>query len=310
MRRSISPTLRARPGFTITELIISLVMVGILGVALTRLIVTQSRASNKQVLQRNARGVSRSALNIMLSELRAVEQSTAFQWKHSVTTAAGPPLALPLPTAITVNVPWAVGVRCTAQKVAIMPIDSISQETGRYNTLAVGYYGSDKRYVYEPLVTVTKITGDPSDSDFGTCAGATLTVSGANAMPGVRVATLSGSGLTGGTAGTPVMLFYRVEYRFDASTSVPGRKGLFRSVADANGTFGPAEELVAPFSDASGFKFFVGTNRMPSNLRPSNVETITGLQLNLLAQSENKAQGQPAYETSNYSTSIFFRNRI
>lgn len=295
---------RARHGFTLVELLISMVMIGILGVALTRLIVTQSRFSNKQVLQRNARGVSRSALNIMLSELRTVEQSTAFNYGNLL-TSAGVAIPRPLPTSLTINVPWAVGIRCSATKIAILPVDSIAQDIGAPSTVGVGYYGADARYVYDPGPNVQSV----STTDFTDCTSAGIVATGANAMPGMRVATLN-KALVGGVAGTPVMLFYRVKYEFLPSTSVPGRTGLFRSVATSTASFGAAEELVAPFASGSGFRFYVGSNRTASNLAPANLETISGLQLNLIGQSENRVQGQAAFEASNYSTSIFFRNRI
>jgi hypothetical protein len=92
--------------------------------------------------------------------------------------------------------------------------------------------------------------------------------------------------------------------------------GLFRSVSNASNTgvvtFGTAEELIAPFGSTAGFGYFVGTNRTPvyTGLSTLNRETITGVQLDLHGESETRAQGQAAFETAKYSTSIFFRNRI
>ena len=104
---------RARRGFTLVEVLISMVLIAIMGTVLTKLVVTQSRASSRQVLQRNARAVSRGALAIMESELRAVEQSSAFVGGNAL-TSAGISVPAPTATAFVVNVPWAVGVRCTA----------------------------------------------------------------------------------------------------------------------------------------------------------------------------------------------------
>lgn len=296
---------RARRGFTLTEVMISMVMISIIGVALTRLIVTQSRFSNKQVLQRNARGVSRGALNIMLSELRTVEQSTAFRFGNPL-TSLGVAIPAPTATALVVNVPWAVGVRCSANAIAILPIDSMSHVVGAGNTVGVGYRTIDERYVYDPTPSVTS----GNSSDFAACTAAGITVTGPDAMPNMRVATLSGLGLVGGVVGTPVMLFYRVKYEFKASTTVTGRMGLFRSVANSSASFGTAEEIVAPFASNSGFRFFVGTGRTATTVVPANLETITGVQLNLFALSERNTQGRTTPETSNLSTAIFFRNRL
>ena len=131
-------------------------------------------------------------------------------------------------------------------------------------------------------------------------------------MPNMRMVSLTGTGVSGGVAGTPIMLYYRVKYQFLPSTTVTGRIGLFRSVSNSLTTYGAAEELIAPFGSTAGFGYFVGTNRTPIYSVPStlNLETITGVQLDLFGQSETRAQGTTAFETANYSTSIFFRNRI
>lgn len=295
---------RARRGFTLTEVLVSMLMISIIGVALTRLVVTQSRFSNKQVLQRNARGVSRGALNIMESELRMVEQSTAFTYAGVTTGVQIPP---PTATTIIINVPWAVGIRCSATDIAILPVDSISQAVGAANTVGVAWRdAATERYVYDPTPTVQNI------SDFTACTTAGILATGAGAMPDMRVVRLVGGILSGGTPGTPVMLFYRVRYQFATSTSVPGRLGLFRSLANASAVFGTPEELVAPFATGSGFRYFIGTDRSATTSTPSagDLEEIAGVQLNLFAVSERNTQGRATPETSNLTTPIFFRNRI
>lgn len=299
---------RARRGFSLPELLISMVMIGIIGVVLTRLIITQSRFSNKQVLQRNARGVSRGALAIMESELRAVEQNTAFQAPSGVTVPA------PTTSAIVVNVPWAVGVRCAPELVAILPVDPVQQAIGLGQTAlgsATGtngiavLNGTTKEYDYDP--TPTAIAGTATDVALCTANG--INVAGTNSMPQMQVVRLS-TPLGSGTIGTPVMLFYRVKYEFAGSTSVPGRRGLFRSVANSGASFATQpEEIVAPFDTSAGFRFYVGDARMPTATVPSDVETITGIELRLDGLSERNTQGRTQPESSNLRTSIFFRNR-
>lgn len=303
-----TPTHRARRGFSLGELMISMTLIAIIGVSLTKLIVTQSRSSNMQVQQRNARSVARGALAIMESELRAVEQSTAFANGNTLTSFG---TAVSRPSAITfvVNVPWAVGVRCTANRVAILPVDSMSAAIGTTATVGVAWRGADERYVLNPASTVD---ASGSATDFSACTGVGIGATGADAMPNMRMVTLSGTGASGGIAGTPVMLFYRVRYEFRPSTTVQGRIGLFRSVATTAATFGTPEELIAPFASTAGFGYYVGTSRTPvySVATTLNLETITGIRLDLHAQSETRAQGQAAFESANYETSIFFRNRI
>ena len=282
------PPVRARRGFTLAELLISMVMIGILGAALTRMVVKETRFSNRQVLQRNARAVSRGALNIMTSELRMAEQSSAF--------AGGVPL--PTATSFTVNVPWAVGLRCTATAVLIIPVDSVVAVMGRTRTVAVGVrQAANGNYLLQPNVTATPA------ADVAACTGAGLIATGANAMPQLQQWNLSAPLTTGGL-GSPIMLYYRVTYSFANSTIVTGRTALWRQV-----TGEAAEELVYPFASTSTFGYYTGLNRMPGVI-PADLTTVTGIQLNLLGQSERNAGGQAAPESANLSTAIFFRNRL
>ena len=302
MRTTISRP-RRRRGFSLPELLISMVMISIIGVVLTRLVVTQSRFSNKQVLQRNARSVSRGALNIMEAELRSVEQSTGLWVDNGV--AIDPPTT----TRLVVNVPWAVGVWCTPTQVAILPVDSVQQAIGVLRTTGVGVLnGTTRAYAYNEVPTAL----NGSTLDLAACTAAGINVNGANSMPLMRVVVLSAP-LSGGVVGTPVMLFYRVKYEFANSTSVPGRRGLFRSEATTSATFGTPEELIAPFDTSASFRYYVGNNRMPTANPPTSTaaerRAITGVELRLNAQSERNTQGRSSPETSNYRTSIFFRNR-
>ena len=307
--RSQARPARTRRGFSLGELMISMTLIAIIGVSMTKLIVTQSRASNKQVQQRNARSVSRGALAIIESELRAVEQSTAFSNGNVLTSFSTVVVPRPTPLTFVVNVPWAVGIKCTANRVALLPVDSISAAIGAGSTVGVAWRGTDGRYVFNPASTVD---ASGSATDFSACTGAGVTATGADAMPNMRMVSLTGTGVSGGVPGTPVMLYYRVQYAFRTSTTVPGRIGLFRAVATSAGTFGTPEELIAPFGTTAGFRYFVGTARTPTFSVAStlNLETITGVYLDLHGQSENRTQGQSAFETANFETAIFFRNRI
>src|SRR5215218_10852474 len=65
--------MRNRRGVTLTELLIAMVIVGIIGAAFTRLMVTQGRFFDGQNALRSARTVSRGALNIMTGDIRMIE---------------------------------------------------------------------------------------------------------------------------------------------------------------------------------------------------------------------------------------------
>lgn len=292
---------RRRRGFSLPELLISMVMVGLIGLVLTRLIVNQSRSSNREVLQRGARGVSRGALNIMMAELRVAEQSSAF----SAVTAGNAPA--PSATQLAINVPWAIGIRCSATEALMMPVDSVIGAIGRANNRGIGVRDPGTgEYTIQPNVGVI------AHANFVPCTAAGITATGANAMPGMTPYTVLGTGMATGGVGTPVMFYYQVRYTFKASTSVPGRTGLFRQVFSWSSAEAE-EELVAPFGAGSGFQYYRGTNRMPGPApapTTENLRDIAGIQINLVGQSERNAQGMANPEAANVSTAIFFRNRL
>jgi len=63
----------ARRGFTLVELLISLIVTAIIGTALVRMVVSQARFMDQQEAWREARSVSRGGVNRLFSDLRAVE---------------------------------------------------------------------------------------------------------------------------------------------------------------------------------------------------------------------------------------------
>ena len=63
----------ARRGFTLVELLISMIVTAIIGAALVRMVLSQARFMDQQEAWREARSVSRGGINRLLSDLRAVE---------------------------------------------------------------------------------------------------------------------------------------------------------------------------------------------------------------------------------------------
>src|SRR5256885_13566189 len=64
-----------RRGFTLNEVVISLVILGIVGMAFTRIITYQSRYFAHETSLRTARSIGRAATNILTSDLRIVQDS-------------------------------------------------------------------------------------------------------------------------------------------------------------------------------------------------------------------------------------------
>ena len=90
----------SRRGFTLVELLISLVVTAIIGAALVRMVVSQARFMDQQEAWRQARSVSRGGINRLFSDLRSVEAAGGM-----VAAAAGG-------QDFTVRVPYAFGVLC------------------------------------------------------------------------------------------------------------------------------------------------------------------------------------------------------
>ena len=112
-----------RRGFTLAELVVGMVVLGVLGAALTRLYLSQSRFYDQQGQLRRARLVSRMAINAALSDLRMVEATGG--------------LVSATPTQVTMRVPYAIGVVCanTAAQttLSLWPLDSTVYATAGFS---------------------------------------------------------------------------------------------------------------------------------------------------------------------------------
>src|SRR4051812_15123096 len=110
--------MKARKGFSLAELLVAVVLLGVVGGALTRLVVDQMRFFDGVQVKRGARSAARNSMNVMLAELRMVQDS------GGVTAIAADNKS------ITVNVPYQYGVFCgTASGVStfsMLPIDSMT----------------------------------------------------------------------------------------------------------------------------------------------------------------------------------------
>ena len=101
--------LKTDGGFGLVELLISLVVTAIVGGALIRMVLSQARFMDQQEAWRGARNVARGGINLMLSDLRAVEASGGLQ-----AAAAGG-------QDFTVRVPYAWGVTLRDTKTTTSP---------------------------------------------------------------------------------------------------------------------------------------------------------------------------------------------
>jgi hypothetical protein len=209
---------------------------------------------------------------------------------------------------VRVRVPYAMGLVCATSSsgggqitAAFMPVDSTLFSTD------MGYTGFALR---NPLVGQSSyyMNGTPPVSaSAGTC---TSSPANMTLMPGATVWRVQGSVSPLPAIATPIMLIRYVEFAFEASTLVPGRRALWRKELDQSGNVLESEELVAPFDSAARFRFFILNSRVPSDTVPTSLANLRGLEIRLAGESERTVQGRSTPEQANLVTSVFFLNRL
>jgi len=267
---------QTRRGFTLLEMLVGMVIFAIIGALFTKLLSTQGQFFDKQGLSNAARNVSRGSLNRLVSDLRMIETS------GGVIAASA--------TSLTLRVPFAIGVVCSSNAnstaVSMLPVDSVV-----YN--AEGFYGYAWRHAVTGAYTYVE---NPAAHDKTTGANACNAVA-ITTLPEGRAARITPI-ITESSLGTPVFLYRRIRYEFKASTAVPGKTGLYRTVIFPGGAQ-EEEELVAPFAATARYRFFIaGDNSTAYDAPPADLTTIRGIELNLDGMSEYTAAGQSAPENA------------
>lgn len=268
-----------RRGFTLTEILIAVVLLGMVGIGISRLLMSQTRFFSRATGARDARAVTRNALNIVRDEMRMIEP-------RGITAASA--------TSITVNVPYAMGIYCSSSTATFVPVDSLTRVTAVYRGYAYRDTALNASYTYVSSTTApsagsaTDCTGTPGITPL--TGGQTLVL--APAFPALA-------------PGAPVMLYQTVTYSLAASALVPGRTALWRSVAG-----GAAEEIAVPFQNTAIFRFYVNGGTTSQTAVPSPLNTITGIELVLVGESERNSPGTNTPESRAVRLSIFFRNAV
>ena len=272
-----------RRGFTLIELLVAIVVAGILGVALTRLLVNDSRFVERQDAMLSSRHTSRTAMNWVVTELRMVSND-------GLVAAAS--------DSVTVQVPFAFVMTCGRvgglQIMSRLPVDSLSYASVTSPGLAWRRLDGSFRFV--PNV------GIASSTDSSTCLADSIRV-----IPGGAL--LAISGVSSGWPTEPPSarvgyLYQTVTYRFAASVDLPGRVGLWRRAGTA-----AAEELVAPFDAGAGFGFLVGSGFAVQSTPPGNLATVRGLEVRFLGASEQTPRNASGAQIFDLTTQVRFRNR-
>ena len=283
----------ARQGFTLVELLITLIITAIVGAALLRLMMGQARFMDQEEASRSARSVARSGINRLVSDLRAVEATGGL-----VAAVAGG-------KDFTVRVPYAFGVVCShlaaVTTVSLLPVDS-----AMYN--APGFSGFAWRnaagvYIYPAVPAIAAGTAincqNPGPDSIHT-------LPAAGGAPAGQIINLTGVALGPvPPRGSLVFLYRRVRYEFKASAAVPGQIGLWRTMV----TGGQTEELAAPFAATARVNFYVLNNATAQAAVPAPLTNTRGLELVLNGLSERAPSGSTVAKSAPVTTSVFFENR-
>jgi prepilin-type N-terminal cleavage/methylation domain-containing protein len=280
-------SIQGRRGFTLIEMIIGIVIFAIVGGLFTKLLTVQGKFFDKQGMGNAARNVSRASLNRVVSDFRMIE-------------ATGGVIAAS-PTSITIRVPFAIGVVCLTNNastaVSLLPVDSVIYH-------AEGFYGYAWRSATTGAYTyVENPAAEQKNTGQNACNSVAITT-----LPNGRTTRLTPI-VAGSSLGTPVFLYRRIRYEFKASTAVPGKTGLYRTIIFPTGTE-KAEELVAPFANTAKYRFFVvGDNENAQDEPPGNLSDMRGIELHLDGISETMVPGATSAESAPFKTAVFFKNR-
>ncbi|HUF51259.1 MAG TPA: prepilin-type N-terminal cleavage/methylation domain-containing protein [Longimicrobiales bacterium] len=281
MLRMLTP----RAGFTLAETLVALVLTAVIGAAVTGAFISQSQFFDTQEKVSFARGVSRGAMNLLISELRMVER-----------TGGIPTATVPTNKRLTVRVPYAMGVVCDntiVLTVSRLPADPYMISSAGFSGYA--WRGTGGVYTYVDGGTA------PIAGSSLLCNASTVTILPASSGGAV----ISLSPTAAATIGAPVLLYQTITYEFKASTSVPGRTALWRRIHKT----GVDEELVAPFDTTAKFRFFVNDAATAQDAAPTPVSDITGIELTLDGMSE-RPNSDGTFRRVPLKTSVFFRNRL
>lgn len=282
--------MRNARGFTLAELLITMAVMSILGLALARILINNSDFVSRQDAMMEAREVARSAMNVLSPELRLIGD-------YGVRDAHR--------DSITARIPFAFGVVCQrilgTTYATLMPTDSQTYAAATLDGLVWHTSGA----AWENA-TITGITVNST--------GLTLPcdLDSIRVLPGGRRINFGGmSSVETRPPGTLFYLYQNVTYRFRPSAELPGRRALWRRSGG-----GADEEMAAPFDSSARFAFLMGPS-MRVNTRTAftnpnrqlRLDSIRGLELWLVGASQYMPRGTSAYQKFDLRPSVAFLNR-
>lgn len=285
----------SRGGFTLVELLLSMIVTAIIGAALVRMTLAEARFMDQQEAWRSARSVSRSGINRLVSDLRMVEAIGGV----SAAVAGGQDF--------TIRVPYAFGTMCSTAggvtTLSLLPVDSAMFNAPGFSGFA-WRNNATGTYTYQSTAVSLTVPGTPAN-----CTAAVprpVAILGSiNGSPAGQTVNVVGNVNPVPQVGSIFFLFRLVRYEFKNSVAVPGRLGLWRTTVSGGGT----EEIAAPFDNTARVNFYVLNSATAQAAVPASLGDIRGLELVLNGMSERTPGGSTTPKTANVTTSVFFENR-
>jgi prepilin-type N-terminal cleavage/methylation domain-containing protein len=294
-----------RRGFTVIEIITALTIIAILGIAMTKLVIGQARSFQFDNSGRKARASARSAMNILITDLRMTQDSGGVTYLDAANNRR-----------VDVRVPLVFGTVCEVNAgnvvLSLVPVDSFQMASAKYDGYAVRRSGGSFTYQYSAASSADTIQATGA----GHCHGGainqyadTVSVSGRSG----RIVVVSPGPPAGTAVGDMAFVYQTVTYEFKNSGMYPGTLGLYRTIRGRANSDTLSEELLAPFATSSRFAYY--TNPAQSQDRPtltaptsSNYQKLRGFQLILAAQSPDTVSGRTTPQTATTTTAVFFKN--
>lgn len=294
---------RLRRAFSLVEVVTALTILAIIGVALTKMILTQTRSFQQDNAGRRARTTSRSAMNIMTTDLRMTQDVGGVDSVDTVNNRW-----------VDVKVPVAFGIVCEVNAgslvIGLVAVDSFHVASSKYGGYAVRDRTTSS-YTYThagasdavQVVPTTRCSnaGIYADTAFiGGRQGTVVSVTPGPVSPPVAV------------VGDPAFVWQHVRYQFDSSAFYPSPKrwGLWRRIRGRANTDSLREELIAPFDSTARFSYYTNPPAYRDTalkVAPA-VGTIRGFQIYLPGQSPDTVPGRSSPHRSNATTAVFFKN--
>jgi prepilin-type N-terminal cleavage/methylation domain-containing protein len=289
------PHLRTRRGFSMVEIITALTILAIIGVAMTRLMLSQTRSYQYDNGARRSRTAARSAMNIMITDLRMTQDNGGITYLDATNNRR-----------VDARVPIGFGVVCVVGVggviMALAPMDSFQYSSMKFGGYAIRN-ATTGIYSYSAGGTI-------SSADASNCHGGPKIYADTVTMGGRQGKVVAVTGLVpaGTVAGSMGMIWQTVRYSFDSSKVYANRAGLFRIVTTA--TTADTNELIAPFSWNARFSYYTTMNPKDTakSTTPTDYNTVRGLQIYLAAEAADTVPGRTGPKKSPLTTAVFFKN--